>query len=143
MNAKNSKNQQPCPVMSEEAKESFEAELCWCIKQLQHGLQLGKLNAKQMQDHTKTLNTLMSKTTTIVKKRQVMRLSFGDYRSKMAEEERRLQKINQQVKVTTKTSNDQSKFLKKSACGNNISIEQNESTGNARTNFKFNFNIDS
>ncbi|KAK4873219.1 hypothetical protein RN001_015248 [Aquatica leii] len=152
---------QPSTVMSEEAVESFEAELCWCIKQLQRGLQLGKLNAKQVQDHTKALNTLMSKTTPIIKKRQVMRLSFGDYRSKMAEDDKRVNKVNQQVKVTTKP-NPKSKFVKKSssnACSSfsfpipKFGTESNRGTDSSNItnrmnrleksspNFKFNFDV--
>lgn len=37
-----------------------------------------------VQDHTKALNTLMSNNSSIVQKRQVMRLSFGNYREKIA-----------------------------------------------------------
>lgn len=43
-----------------------------------------------VQEHTKSLNTLMSNTAPIVKKRQVMRLSFGDYRTKMLEDEKKV-----------------------------------------------------
>ncbi|KAK9694780.1 protein of unknown function (DUF4615) [Popillia japonica] len=75
--------------LSPEAIQQFELELCWCIQQLQAGLKSGKLNPKQVQDHTKALNSLMSNSTSIVKKRQVMRLSFGDYRAKMAVENRK------------------------------------------------------
>lgn len=41
------------------------------------------------QDHIKTLNTLMSNSAQLVKKRQIMRLSFGDYRAKMAAEDKK------------------------------------------------------
>lgn len=34
----------------------------------------------------------MSNTTPLIKKKQVMRLSFGDYRAKMAAEEKKIQK---------------------------------------------------
>lgn len=47
-----------------------------------------------VQDHTKALNTLMSNSAPIVKKRQVMRLSFGDYRAKMAADEQKNSKSN-------------------------------------------------
>lgn len=93
--------------LSPELEQQFEVELCWCIQQLQLALKSGKLNNKQgfyfqmkhtyclitlisVQDHTKTLNTLMSNSTPLVKKRQVMRLSFGDYRAKMAAEDKKL-----------------------------------------------------
>lgn len=42
-----------------------------------------------MQDHKKALNSLMSSSTTVVKKRQVMRLSLGDYREKMLKDEQK------------------------------------------------------
>lgn len=42
-----------------------------------------------VQEHTKALNTLMNNNAPMVKKRQVMRLSFGDYRTKMVEEEKK------------------------------------------------------
>lgn len=87
-------------------EEQFQSELYWCINQLQQALSLGKLNSKQgmflyrvglgcaddfflVQEHTKALNTLMNNNAPMVKKRQVMRLSFGDYRTKMVEEEKK------------------------------------------------------
>lgn len=41
---------------------------------------------------TKVLNMLMSNTTPFIKKRQLMRVTFGDYRTKMLEESRKLSK---------------------------------------------------
>lgn len=38
------------------------------------------------------MNVLMSHSTPLVRKRQVMRMSFGDYRAKMAEEDKKLSK---------------------------------------------------
>ncbi|KAK5640577.1 hypothetical protein RI129_011388 [Pyrocoelia pectoralis] len=111
-------------LLSEEAVESFEVELCWCINQLRTALRLGKLNPKQIQDHTKTLNTLMSRTAPLIKKRQVMRISFGDYRKKMAEEEKRVSKANQHIKLAPRKPSVKSTFIKK-----------------AGKDFKFNFDI--
>lgn len=34
-------------VLSQEAQQQFELELCWCIQQLQIAIKSGKLNAKQ------------------------------------------------------------------------------------------------
>ncbi|XP_019866500.1 UPF0488 protein CG14286 isoform X2 [Aethina tumida] len=114
--------------LSPELEQQFEVELCWCIQQLQLALKSGKLNNKQVQDHTKTLNTLMSNSTPLVKKRQVMRLSFGDYRAKMAAEDKKLSRNATNIKVVPGNPSKKSVFIKKSAfC-----------TGN---NFKFNFNI--
>lgn len=43
-----------------------------------------------VQDATKTLKILKSSNQSIIRKRQIMRTSFGDYRTKMAEEEKKL-----------------------------------------------------
>lgn len=77
------------PVNNEEAASQFEVELCWCVQQLEITMQTtGKLNQKQMQDAEKNLKILKSPTQMLIKKRQLMRTLFGDYRSKMAEEEK-------------------------------------------------------
>jgi len=44
------------------------------------------------QDAAHSLTILRSKKAPVIKKRQVMRSSFGDYRTKMAEEEKKLNK---------------------------------------------------
>jgi hypothetical protein len=44
------------------------------------------------QDAARSLAILKSKNSAVIKKRQVMRSSFGDYRTKMAEEEKKLSK---------------------------------------------------
>ncbi|KAJ8955304.1 hypothetical protein NQ314_006891 [Rhamnusium bicolor] len=75
--------------LTPEVEQQFEVELYWCIQQLQTALKSIKLNSKQVQDHTKALNTLMSVSAPMIKKRQVMRLSFGDYRAKMAAEDKK------------------------------------------------------
>lgn len=99
-------------VSDSEADRQLELELCWCIQTLETSLDTGKLNAKQgkillnfnytfsvlliaqyleiAQDTDKTIKLLKSSTQPIIKKRQIMRASFGDYRAKMAEEEKKL-----------------------------------------------------
>lgn len=113
---KKSSGKPPTPLVAVQEPESldfdqekFESELCWCIQQLQRALKSGKLNEKQgkssqdirlfyfsifklVQDHRKALNVLMSHSTPLVRKRQVMRLSFGDYRTKMKEEDKKFSK---------------------------------------------------
>ena len=37
----------PQTVLSPEEAQKFEAELCWCIQQLQTAMKFGKLNQKQ------------------------------------------------------------------------------------------------
>lgn len=46
--------------------------------------------ALSAQDAEKTLKSLKSNSQPMVKKRQLMQLSFGDYRRKMADEEKKL-----------------------------------------------------
>lgn len=92
-------------------EEQFQSELYWCINQLQQALSLGKLNSKQVQEHTKALNTLMNNNAPMVKKRQVMRLSFGDYRTKMVEEEKKAKKVS--MKISSKGPSEKSQFIKK------------------------------
>nr|CAH7757416.1 unnamed protein product [Callosobruchus chinensis] len=123
-------NSDPIPstsaTMSPELEQQFEVELCWCIQQLQIALQSGKLNNKQVKDHTNALNTLMNNSAPLIQKRQIMRLSFGDYRAKMAMEEKK-SKNQLVVKVKPATPSKKSTFFKKSGFN---------STGNA---FRFNF----
>ncbi|CAG9864472.1 unnamed protein product [Phyllotreta striolata] len=112
-------------------QEQFEIELYWCIHQLQKALSLGKLNNKQVQDHTKALNVLMSNTAPVIKKRQVMRLSFGDYREKMAAEEKKASKNAAKMNMKSAVANKKTVFLKKSLF-----------TSSVDNDFKFDFNIE-
>lgn len=88
----------------------FELELAWCIQTMESSLNGGKLNPNQgllarivilayiylhfcmisVRETTQNLNILKSSNQPMIRKRQIMRLSFGDYRAKMAEEEKRL-----------------------------------------------------
>ncbi|ENN78344.1 UPF0488 protein CG14286 [Dendroctonus ponderosae] len=115
----------PITGLTTEQEQQFQLELYWCIQQFQKALSSGKLAAKQVQEHTKSLNTLMSNTAPIVKKRQVMRMSFGDYRTKMLEDEKRAKKIA--LKIATGKPSEKSTFYKKA----NIRDTEND--------FKFNF----
>lgn len=101
---------QPKVIMTPEMEEKFESELLWCIQQLQNSLKSGKLSKKAgnifellvfvticlkfflsfvAESSVKSLNVLMGKSS-IVKKRQTMRVLFGDYRAKMLQEEKKL-----------------------------------------------------
>ncbi|KRT84108.1 hypothetical protein AMK59_797, partial [Oryctes borbonicus] len=113
--------------LSPEVAQQFELELCWCIQQLQTALKSGKLNSKQIQDHTKALNALIKNSTSIVKKRQVMRLSFGDYRAKMVAEDKKLSAANSKIKISHGNPCKKSVFFKKAA----FTVTDND--------FRFNF----
>lgn len=70
-----------------ESTRQFEIELCWCIQQYQLSIDSGKLNPKQIQDTEKNIKKLKG-SAPLIQKRQLMRTGFGDYRSKMAAEEK-------------------------------------------------------
>ncbi|XP_012529792.1 UPF0488 protein CG14286 [Monomorium pharaonis] len=100
--------------LSPEAEDRFELELCWCIQQLEASLGTGKLQEKQVQELSKQLQSLKSNTASLIRKRQIMRNTFGDYREKMAEDERKFSKTMSTVKFTSSTSADKkSIFIKK------------------------------
>ncbi|XP_048870377.1 UPF0488 protein C8orf33 homolog [Brienomyrus brachyistius] len=70
-------------------------ELDWCIEQLELGLRTQKSTPKQTEEASRALKTLHSSKAPLVKKRQVMRAMFGDYRKKMADEKAKQLKMLQ------------------------------------------------
>ncbi|XP_031616722.1 UPF0488 protein C8orf33 homolog [Contarinia nasturtii] len=119
-----------------QAVEQFELELYWCIQTLENSLSSGKLNAKQAQDAEKTLKLLKGNNQPIVKKRQLMSCTFGDYRKKMADEEKKLRVGNTSIQFVEPSTKDQSTsnkshFVKKSFA----------STLGSAPNFLFNFSV--
>ncbi|NXX96033.1 CH033 protein, partial [Centropus bengalensis] len=61
-------------------------EVNWCVEQLELGLKMQKSTPKQAEEALRAIRTLRSDKAPLVKKRQVMRAVFGDYRKKMEEE---------------------------------------------------------
>uniref|UniRef100_U5EZN2 Protein aael aael001955 aedes aegypti n=1 Tax=Corethrella appendiculata TaxID=1370023 RepID=U5EZN2_9DIPT len=119
-----------------DSSQTFQLELYWCIHKLEESFSSAHLqqNPKKADDTRKLINILKSSTQPIIKKRQIMRQTFGDYRSKMTEEEKTLALDPSAIKFTkptTTTSESKSHFIKKSS----ILSEENK-------NFKFNFKID-
>ncbi|XP_071627161.1 UPF0488 protein CG14286 [Temnothorax longispinosus] len=99
-----------------EAQDCFELELCWCIQQLEASLATGKLQEKQAHELGKQLHSLKSNTAPLIKKRQIMRNTLGDYREKMAEDERKLSRTVSAVKFTnTASASKKSIFVKKAS----------------------------
>ncbi|KAJ8364143.1 hypothetical protein SKAU_G00129740 [Synaphobranchus kaupii] len=70
-------------------------ELDWCVEQLELGLRTQKSSPKQMGEASRALKTLRSNKAPLVKKRQVMRAMFGDYRKKMEEDKAKQVKLIQ------------------------------------------------
>uniref|UniRef100_H2ZSF1 Uncharacterized protein n=1 Tax=Latimeria chalumnae TaxID=7897 RepID=H2ZSF1_LATCH len=75
------------PVLS--AEEQLQRELDWCVEQLELGLRNPKSTQKQTNEAVRALRTLHSEKAPLVKKRQLMRTLFGDYRNKMEEERKK------------------------------------------------------
>ncbi|GCB66522.1 uncharacterized protein [Scyliorhinus torazame] len=68
------------------SEEQLRREVDWCIEQLELGLRTQKAKQKQADRALNALRTLRSEKAPLVKKRQVMRSIFGDYRKKMEAE---------------------------------------------------------
>ncbi|CAH1775189.1 unnamed protein product [Owenia fusiformis] len=73
----------------EDTMYKFELEVLWCINQLELGVQNSKGGPKQVQSSLKLIKVLRNPKTPMVKKRQVMNKTFGDYRKKMADEQKK------------------------------------------------------
>ncbi|XP_028174555.1 UPF0488 protein CG14286 [Ostrinia furnacalis] len=114
----------------EETMRQFQLELCWCIQQLERTLNEKKGTEKQLNEAWKVLTVLKNNTQPIIRKRQLMRTHFGDYRAKMLAEEKKLAKMASKMKITESMDKPKATFLRKSAF---------LSTGDS--SFRFNFNL--
>ncbi|CAK1595037.1 unnamed protein product [Parnassius mnemosyne] len=115
---------------SEDTTREFQLQLCWCIQQLERSLNEKKGNEKQLQEAWKVLTVLKNNNQPIIRKRQLMRTHFGDYRAKMAAEEKKLAKMASKMKISESPAQPKATFLRKSAF---------LTTGDS--SFRFNFNI--
>nr|XP_021183422.1 UPF0488 protein CG14286 [Helicoverpa armigera] len=130
--------QKPCKVEKdtsdavdpEESVRQFQLELCWCIQQLERCLNEKKGTEKQMQEAWKVLTVLKNNNQPVIRKRQLMRTHFGDYRAKMAAEEKKLAKMASKIKISDVPDKPKATFLRKSAF---------LTTGDE--SFKFNFSL--
>ncbi|XP_055914320.1 UPF0488 protein CG14286 [Eupeodes corollae] len=103
------------PARDLDAESQFQLELYWCVQQLELAIANSKV-IKQRDEMMKNIKTLKSSTAPAVKKRQIMKASFGDYRSKMKEEEKKLALASRQIKFTASSDASQkSSFVKKAA----------------------------
>lgn len=69
-----------------QSDEQLQKEVDWCVNQLELGLKTQKPTPKQAEEALRAIRTLRSDKAPLVKKRQLMRAMFGDYRKKMQEE---------------------------------------------------------
>ncbi|XP_053984309.1 UPF0488 protein CG14286 [Hylaeus volcanicus] len=150
-------NAETASGLSQEAEDQFELELCWCIQQLQVYLATGKLSEKQARDLTKNVSVLRSSTAPLIKKRQIMRTTLGNYREKMLLDEQKHSKSASSMKfIPGPTQNKKCVFVRKAACKlpsekqhshiDTVLFNSNSSVtsvdmDNAQTVFKFNFQL--
>ncbi|XP_031451256.1 UPF0488 protein C8orf33 homolog isoform X1 [Phasianus colchicus] len=71
---------------SQQSDDQLQKEVDWCVEQLEIGLKTQKSTPKQVEEALRAIKTLRSDKAPLVKKRQIMRTIFGDYRKKMEEE---------------------------------------------------------
>ncbi|NXX18143.1 CH033 protein, partial [Podargus strigoides] len=71
---------------SQQSDDQLWKEVDWCVEQLELGLKTQKSTPKQAEEALRAIKTLRSDKAPLVKKRQLMRAMFGDYRKKMEEE---------------------------------------------------------
>ncbi|XP_066584581.1 UPF0488 protein CG14286 [Prorops nasuta] len=134
--------------LSSKAEDQFELELCWCIQQLELTLSNGKLKERQLMDLSKSIRTLKSNSASLIRKRQIMRNTLGDYRQLMALDEKNLGKMISQIKFISAPKNNKSVFLKKSVSqtkqppNNDNEPDQNDTKSDINEPFKFNFQIE-
>ncbi|NXG95419.1 CH033 protein, partial [Loxia leucoptera] len=69
-----------------QSDEQLWKEVDWCVSQLELGLKTQKPTPKQAEEALRAIRTLRSDKAPLVKKRQLMRAMFGDYRKKMQDE---------------------------------------------------------
>ncbi|XP_058462283.1 UPF0488 protein CG14286 [Malaya genurostris] len=100
-----------------EPDRQFELELYWCIQQLENSLNTPHIreNNKKLEDITKLINILKSPSQPLIKKRQIMRTNLGDYRTKMAEEEKTLALNPESVGFDAPKKKAKYHFVKKAA----------------------------
>ncbi|XP_058013625.1 UPF0488 protein C8orf33 homolog [Ahaetulla prasina] len=107
-----------------QAYDQLKREVDWCVEQLELGLKTQKSSPKQTEEALRAIKTLRSKKAVLAKKRQVMRLMFGDYRAKMEEERQKQLKLLQAAskaahitEVNEETRKKRSQVFRKSAEG--------------------------
>ncbi|NXL84482.1 CH033 protein, partial [Alectura lathami] len=71
---------------SQQSDDQLWKEVDWCVEQLELGLKTQKSTPKQVEEALRAIKTLRNDKAPLVKKRQVMRAVFGDYRKKMEED---------------------------------------------------------
>ncbi|NXT24930.1 CH033 protein, partial [Syrrhaptes paradoxus] len=105
---------------SQQSDDQLWEEVDWCVEQLELGLKTQKPTPRQAEEALRAIKTLRSDKAPLVKKRQLMRVMFGDYRKKMEEERRKELKLMEAaaksarvVKVKSNIHNKNYQFIRK------------------------------
>ena len=120
-------------VTDDSGSTELRAEVLWCIDYIESLVSKGKLSDKKLKELRISRKLLKNPDTPLVKMRQAMRNSCGDYRSKMKAEENEVKLENSTV-TDVRLNLKEGNFIKKS------SVKSNDL--NDKTDFKFNFNIE-
>ena len=126
------------PSVAEAKCSNFEEELSWCVRQLELGLlrPKDKGTGQQKQEAQSILNKLRSSKTPLPRKRQLMKLTFGDYRSKMKQEEDREER-ERRAFIRISTDAVKAGQFYKASLTKDLPQKDESSPG-----FKFNFQIE-
>jgi Domain of unknown function (DUF4615) len=124
----------------------FNAEFIsvWCVKQLELSLESGKLNEKRASEARRSIRVLRNPETPLIKLRQLMRTTFGDYRAKMAAEEKSAKLDESKVKMVTDgapSGGSKFTFIKKAASKTGTGAGTATAESTEKSDFKFSFNI--
>ena len=112
------------------ADSTLAAEVLWCVQHIEATLAHGKLGEKKAKLARVSRNLLKNPDTPLIKVRQIMRNSCGDYRLKMRTEEMET-KLEHEKISTGEIRGTKSNFIKKAS----KSCDKSE-----KLEFKFNFN---
>lgn len=123
---------------------NFEDELEWCIRQLELGLQQSKVTVQQKQESEQLIAKLRSSKTPLPRKRQLMRSTFGDYRTKMKAQPLSTLPITsskQKIESVRDKNCDISGHFFRHSIGMYADSASSTSVDTFDTTFKFNFQI--
>jgi len=120
-------------VADDSGSTEMRAEVLWCIDYIESLVSKGKLSEKKLKELRISRKLLKNPDTPLVKLRQAMRNSCGDYRTKMKAEENEV-RLDKSTVTDVRLNMKEGNFLKKS------SVKSNDL--NDKREFKFNFNIE-
>jgi len=122
------------PTSTGEHDADLAAEVLWCVQHIEMILTQGKLGEKKAKEARISRKLLKNPDTPLVKLRQAMRSSCGDYRAKMKAEERETKLENEKIKAGQVKAKKHT-FIKKSV------VKASGSEQSEKVEFKFNFNV--